>query len=75
MEIEDEITIPKTCYKVFKALNDVAILKMGIPRCEELERAGQNDLVEKVTLIIGSVKTRFSGRVMRVQSGYSINFT
>ena len=63
MEIKDEITIPQSRDRVFEALNDVAVLKLCIPGCEELERVGQNDLVAKVTLKIGPVKARFGGRV------------
>ena len=55
MEIKDKITIPQSRDRVFEALNDVAVLKLCIPGCEELERVGQNDLVAKVTLKIGPV--------------------
>ena len=63
MELQDEITIPAPRDKVYRALNDVAVLKACIPGCEELERDGEHDLVAKVTLKIGPVKARFGGRV------------
>ena len=63
MELNDEITIPAPRGEVYRALNDVAVLKACIPGCDELEREGENDLVAKVTLKIGPVKARFSGRV------------
>ena len=63
MELQDELTIPAPRDEVYKALNDIAVLKACIPGCEELEREGENDLVAKVTLKIGPVKARFSGRV------------
>ena len=63
MELQDEITIPAPRDEVYKALNDVAVLKACIPGCEELEREGENDLVAKVTLKVGPVKARFGGRV------------
>ena len=63
MELQDEITIPAPRDEVYKALNDVAVLKVCIPGCEELERDGENDLVAKVTLKVGPVKARFGGRV------------
>lgn len=63
MELTDEITIPASRDDVYKALNDVAVLKACIPGCEELVREGENDLVAKVTLKVGPVKARFGGRV------------
>ena len=63
MELQDEITIPVSRDKVYEALNDVAVLKACIPGCEELEWEGENDLVAKVTLKVGPVKAKFSGRV------------
>ena len=63
MELTDEITIPASRDAVYKALNDVDVLKTCIPGCEELDREGENDLVAKVTLKVGPVKARFGGRV------------
>jgi carbon monoxide dehydrogenase subunit G len=63
MELTDEITIPAPRDAVYKALNDVDVLKTCIPGCEELDREGENDLVAKVTLKVGPVKARFGGRV------------
>ena len=63
MELQNEITIPAPRDAVYRALNDVAVLKVCIPGCEELEREGENELVAKVTLKVGPVKARFSGRV------------
>ena len=63
MELQDEITIPAPRDEVYRALNDVAVLKACIPGCEALEREGENELVAKVTLKVGPVKARFGGRV------------
>ena len=63
MELQDEITIAASRDEVYRALNDVAVLKTCIPGCEELEREGENELVAKVTLKVGPVKARFGGRV------------
>ena len=41
----------------------MAVLKLCILRCEELECVVKNDLVAKVTLKIGPVKARFGGCV------------
>ena len=40
MELTDEITIPAPRDVVYKALNDVDVLKICIPGCEELDREG-----------------------------------
>ena len=40
MELQDEITIPAPRGEVYRALNDVAVLKACIPGCDELEREG-----------------------------------
>ena len=63
MELQDEITIQASRDEVYKALNDIAVLKVCIPGCEELEWGDENELVAKVTLKIGPVKARFGGRV------------
>ena len=63
MELTDEIIIPAPRDAVYKALNDVDVLKTCIPGCEELDREGENELVAKVTLKVGPVKSRFGGRV------------
>ena len=63
MELTDEIIIPAPRDAVYKALNDVDVLKTCIPGCEELDREGENEFVAKVTLKVGPVKARFGGRV------------
>jgi carbon monoxide dehydrogenase subunit G len=63
MELSDEIVIPASRAKVYDALNDVDILKACIPGCEELEKESDTELVAKVTLKVGPVKAKFSGRV------------
>ena len=63
MDLTDEIIIPAPRDAVYKALNDVDVLKTCIPGCEELDREGENELVAKVTLKVGPVKARFGGRV------------
>jgi len=63
LELADEITIPAPRAQVYDALNDIAILKACIPGCEALERESETELVAKVTLKVGPVKARFSGRV------------
>jgi carbon monoxide dehydrogenase subunit G len=64
MELADEITIPAPLDKVYEGLNDIAILKACIPGCETLKWTNKNELEAKVTLKIGPVKAKFSGKVM-----------
>lgn len=63
MELADEIIIPESRAKVYKALNDVDILQACIPGCEELEKESESELVAKVILKVWAVKAKFSGRV------------
>ncbi|MDA9929704.1 carbon monoxide dehydrogenase subunit G [Alphaproteobacteria bacterium] len=63
MELADELTIPASKDKVYAALNDVDILKTCIPGCEELIKDSDTELTAKVTLKVGPVKAKFSGRV------------
>ena len=76
MELADEIIIPASRAKVYEALNDVDILKACIPGCEELEKESDTELVAKVTLKVGPVKARFSGRVKldpgKAPNGFSL---
>jgi carbon monoxide dehydrogenase subunit G len=77
MELQDEITISASRDEVYRALNDVTVLKACIPGCEELEREGENELVAKVTLKVGPVKARFGGRVTldssKAPNGFSLS--
>ena len=43
MELADEIIIPASRAKVYKALNDVDILQACIPGCEELEKESETE--------------------------------
>ena len=63
MELADEITIPAPLDRVYEGLNDIAILKACIPGCETLEWTNEHELEAKVTLKIGPVKAKFSGKV------------
>ena len=63
MELADEITIPAPLDTVYEGLNDIAILKACIPGCETLKWTNEHELEAKVTLKIGPVKAKFSGKV------------
>jgi carbon monoxide dehydrogenase subunit G len=63
MELQEEISISADRDQIFAALNDIAVLQACIPGCEELVRESKNQLAAKVTLKIGPMKARFSGKV------------
>jgi len=64
MELSDSVLIDAPREKVYAALNDVDVLKVCIPGCEELVRHSETDLEAKVLLKVGPVKARFSGSVV-----------
>ena len=59
MSGEQRIEAPREV--VWEALNDLDVLKVCIPGCDEMERTGENGFLAKVTAKIGPVKARFSG--------------
>lgn len=76
MEMSGEYRIAAPIDEVWAALNDVEILKLCIPGCEELEQASDTEMTAKVSLKIGPVKARFNGAVtfenVDAPNGYSI---
>lgn len=48
---------------VWAALNDVAVLKLCIPGCEEIEQLSPTTMTAKVVQKIGPVKARFEGAI------------
>ncbi|MEM8659114.1 MAG: carbon monoxide dehydrogenase subunit G [Pseudomonadota bacterium] len=63
MELQDEIRIAAPRETVYAALNDPEVLKASIPGCEELVKHSETELEAKVTLKVGPVKARFTGKV------------
>lgn len=63
MEFVGEYRIPASRETVWRALNDPDMLQACIPGCEELEKQSQTDFVARVTIRIGPVSARFSGKV------------
>jgi len=63
MELSDEILIPASRERVYKALNDAEILKQCIPGCNELVRQSDTELDAVVVLKIGPMKATFKGHV------------
>ncbi len=76
MEMSGEYSIDAPIAEVWAALNDIEILKVCIPGCEELEQVSETEMTAKVALKIGPVKARFNGVVtfenITPPEGYSI---
>ena len=63
MEIDGEQRIVATREIVWKALNDVHVLRLCVPGCDSLERVSENEFDGTVTAKVGPVKAQFGGRV------------
>jgi carbon monoxide dehydrogenase subunit G len=63
MELSDEVLIPAKRDDVYKALNDVDVLKLCIPGCEELTKESDTELDAVVVLKIGPMKAKFAGHI------------
>lgn len=76
MEMSGEYRIDASIDEVWAALNDVEVLKICIPGCEELEKTSDTEMTAKVALKVGPVKARFKGAVsfenITPPKGYSI---
>ena len=76
MEMSGEYRINAPIAEVWAALNDIEILKICIPGCEELEQVSDTEMTAKVVLKIGPVKAKFNGAVtfenVTPPDGYSI---
>lgn len=76
MEMSGEYRITAPIADVWAALNDVDVLRVCIPGCEELEKTSDTEMTAKVALKVGPVKARFKGAVafenVDAPNGYSI---
>ena len=63
MDMSGEERIPATRETVWKALNDVDVLKQCIPGCETLEKVSDTDMKARVRLKVGPVAATFAGNV------------
>ena len=77
MDLTGEYRIPAPREAVWKALNDLEILKQSIPGCESIEKVSDTEMTAKVTARVGPVKASFSGRVtlsdLDPPNGYKIS--
>lgn len=62
---------------VWKALNDVEVLRQCIPGCEEIEKTSDTSFAAKVRAKVGPVSARFAGEVtlsdLDPPNGYTIS--
>lgn len=77
MQMTGETLIMAPRARVWAALNDPEILKASIPGCESIEKHSDTELTAKVTLAIGPMKARFTGKVtlsdIDPPNGYTIS--
>ena len=69
MELKDEIKLPAKLDYVYDCLNNLEVLKICIPGCEELVENEDGSLSAKVVLKIGPIKAKFNGKVVLDLSG------
>lgn len=76
MELRDSVRIPKDRETVWRALNEVDILRQAIPGCQKLVQESPDSMVGEIVLKVGPIKARFSGGVtfsdIVVPEGYTI---
>ena len=77
MDMTGDFRIAAPREAVWKALNNPEILRQAIPGCEELEKTADNEFTAKVTVKVGPVKARFTGKVtlsdLDPPNGYKIS--
>jgi hypothetical protein len=76
MDMTGERLIPAPRSVVWDALNDVDVLKVAIPGCQEITKHSDTELSAKVGLKIGPVSANFTGKVqlsdLDPPNGYTI---
>ena len=77
MEMTGEYRIAAPRERVWQALNDPAVLRASIPGCESIEKVSDTELTARVSLAVGPVKAKFSGKVtlsnLDPPNGYTIS--
>ena len=63
MDMTGERRIPAPRHKVWTALNDPQVLQACIPGCQSLEKVSDREMKATVAMKIGSMSTRFAGKV------------
>lgn len=77
MNLTGEYRLAAPREAVWRALNDPEILRQSIPGCESVEKLSDTELTAKVTLAVGPMKAKFSGKVTLADldppNGYTIS--
>jgi carbon monoxide dehydrogenase subunit G len=63
MDMTGEYRIPAARETVWHALNDPEILKQCIPGCETVDKVSDTEFTARVSVAVGPVKAKFSGKV------------
>ena len=63
MDVTGEFRIAAPRERVWRGLNDTAVLKQCIPGCREIERLSETELEATAVLKVGPVKATFKGKV------------
>jgi carbon monoxide dehydrogenase subunit G len=63
MEMTGERRIPAPREEVWRALNDPEVLRASIPGCESVEKQSDTDLSARVSIKIGPMAAKFTGKV------------
>jgi uncharacterized protein len=63
MDMTGERRIPAPRERVWQALNDPIVLRASIPGCESLEKLSDDAMTAVVSVKIGPITARFTGRV------------
>jgi carbon monoxide dehydrogenase subunit G len=77
MEMTGEYRIAASRERVWQALNDPAVLQASIPGCESIDKLSDTEMTARVSLAVGPVKAKFSGKVtlsdLDPPNGYTIS--
>ena len=77
MDMSGEYRISAARETVWRALNDPEILKQCIPGCETVDKVSDTEFTARVSIAVGPVKAKFSGKVtladLRPPESYTIS--
>jgi len=78
MEMTGEQLIPVSQDKVWRGLNDPAVLKACIAGCESIEKVSDNEFKVTIVAAVGPVKAKFAGKLvlsdLNPPNSYSLAF-
>ena len=78
MDMQGARQLAITQQQTWDALNDPAVLKVCIPGCDKVEPSGDNQYAIGMSLKIGPVSAKFSGKItlsdIKAPISYKINF-